>query len=74
MNKLLDEREKILILFDKYSSFLTKTQKQAIHLHLIEDLSLLEVSLIVATTRQSISDAILKGVKKLKNIDYKMNN
>lgn len=69
----LNDREEILKLFDKYSLFLTQNQRQAIHLHLIEDLSLLEVSFIVAATRQSISDAISKGIKKLKTIHLKMN-
>ncbi len=69
----LEERERILDLFDKYQNFLTQTQKQAIHLCYIEDLSLAEAANIVATTRSAIHDAINKGKKKLESIDKKMN-
>ncbi|TCG11403.1 sigma factor-like helix-turn-helix DNA-binding protein [Mycoplasma todarodis] len=72
MNKL-EEREYYLELFDKYSAFLTQTQKQAIQLCWIEDLSLAEASEVVATTRSAIHDAINKGKKKLDKINKKMN-
>ena len=72
MNKL-EEREYYLELFDKYSAFLTQTQKQAIQLCWIEDLSLAEASEVVATTRSAIHDAISKGKKKLDKINKKMN-
>ncbi|MCP4336318.1 MAG: hypothetical protein GY679_00510 [Mycoplasma sp.] len=68
----LEHREKILILFDKYKNFLTQTQKQAIQLYHIEDLTLSEVANIVATTRSAIHDAIKKGEKKLFNIEKKL--
>lgn len=73
MNKL-EERLKIIDLYEKYSSFLTQTQKQAIHLHYIEDLSFSEIGEIVATTRSAVNDAIKKGVKKLFDISIKMND
>ncbi len=68
----IEEREKILKLYDKYQNFLTQTQKQAIHLCYIEDLSLYEAAEIVATTRSAIHDAIKKGKKKLLDIEEKM--
>ncbi len=73
MNKL-EEREYYLDLFDKYNGFLTQTQKQAIQLCLIEDLSLSEAAEIVATTRSAIHDAINKAKNKLEKINKQMNN
>ncbi len=72
MNKI-DERELTMELFDQYKNFLTQTQKQAIQLCYIEDLSLAEAAEIVATTRSAIHDAISKGKKKMISINKKMN-
>ncbi|MBX4210144.1 MAG: hypothetical protein K4H23_03180 [Mollicutes bacterium PWAP] len=69
----LEEREKIIILFENYHNFLTQTQKQAIHLHLIEDISYREIADIMATSRQASYDAVQKGIAKLKKIFNNMN-
>lgn len=68
----LDKRDELLVLFEKYQNFLTQTQKQAMHLYLVEDLSLREVSDILAVSRQSVHDAIKKGEAKLQSIEEKM--
>lgn len=68
----LDKREEITELFDKYSNFLTQNQKQIIHLYIIEDLSLKEISEIMATTRQSVHDTIKKAEANLKKVSEKM--
>jgi len=68
----IDERDEIIDLFEKFKGFLTQTQKQAIQLYYFEDLSLAEISEIVATTRSAVHDAIKKGIKKLKEIDFKI--
>ncbi len=64
----LDKREELTELFDKYQKFLTKSQWQTLHLYLVEDLSLTEISAILATTRQAILDSIKKAENKLKKI------
>lgn len=70
----LAKREELTLLFEKYKNFLTQNQIQIIHLYLIEDLSLIEIAKILATTRQSIHDSIKKSEKKLILIKEKMSN
>lgn len=65
----LDEREKFVSLYETYQGLLTQTQKQVLHLLLIEDLSLGEIADILATTRQAVNDAVQKGKKKLLKIE-----
>jgi hypothetical protein len=65
MNKT-QEREEIIKAFLAYDFVLTQNQKQIMHLHYIEDLSMGEISEIVATTRSAVFDAIDKSRKKLK--------
>ena len=68
----LDKREELIGLFEKYHNLLTQNQKQILHLRLFEDLSLAEIAEILATTRQSVNDAISKGSKKLETINSKI--
>ena len=65
----LDEREKFVSLYETYQGLLTQTQKQVLHLLLIEDLSLGEIAEILVTTRQAVNDAVQKGKKKLLKIE-----
>ncbi|MGL5617769.1 MAG: sigma factor-like helix-turn-helix DNA-binding protein [Metamycoplasmataceae bacterium] len=60
------EREELIKTFLKYEFVLTQNQKQIMHLHYIEDLSITEIAEIVATTRSAVFDALDKGRKKLK--------
>ena len=68
----LDKKEELTELFEKYQNLLTQAQKQAMHLYLIEDLSLSEIGNILAVSRQSVHDAIKKGETKLISIDNKI--
>ena len=63
---LLIEREELIQAFEKFNHILTTNQKQIFHLYYLEDLSLSEISQIVATTRSSVYDTIKKALKKLK--------
>ncbi len=65
MNKSF-EREEIIKVFLKFNFLLTQNQKQIMHLYYIEDLTMREISEIVATTRSAVFDAIDKSRKKLK--------
>ena len=65
----LNEREELIIKFEKYKNLLTQTQRQAFHFHYIEDLSFAEIATIVATTRQAVNDAVRKTIKKLNKFD-----
>ncbi|MGL4252201.1 MAG: sigma factor-like helix-turn-helix DNA-binding protein [Metamycoplasmataceae bacterium] len=60
------EREELIKTFLKYDFVLTQNQKQIMHLYYIEDLSISEISEIVATTRSAVFDALDKARKKLK--------
>lgn len=64
----LEEREQLTILFEQYGKLLTQVQSQAMHLYLVEDLSLQEVADVLATSRQAVNDAIKKGKAKLLKI------
>ena len=68
----INERENIIQLFERYGAMLTQTQRQCFQLSLLEDLSLSEISEIVASTRSAVHDAIKKAIKKLKDIDKKI--
>ena len=63
---LLIEREELIQAFEKFNHILTTNQKQIFHLYYLEDLSLSEISQIVATTRSSVYDTLKKALKKLK--------
>lgn len=69
----LEEREEIILLLETYGNLLTQTQKQALHLHFVEDLSLAEIGAILAVSRQAVHDAINKAKKKLLSIQDKVN-
>lgn len=68
----LDNREDLILLFDKYNGFLTQGQKQTLHLYLVEDLTLAEIADILVTTRQSVFDSIKKSKIKLNKIKERM--
>lgn len=62
----IEEREKYVKAFSKYKHVLTTNQIQIFHLYYIEDLSLSEISNIVATTRSSVHDTLKKARNNLK--------
>ena len=61
----LDRRDELTELFEQYQNLLTQTQKQTMHLYLVEDLSFQEIADILAVSRQAVNDAIRKSEKKL---------
>lgn len=63
-----EERDELAQLFETYGALLTQTQKQALYLKLIEDLSLGEIAEELAVSRQAVNDAINKGKAKLLKI------
>ncbi|MCR8613347.1 MAG: hypothetical protein NC236_02590 [Mycoplasma sp.] len=71
--KSLEERNRVVELFDKYKGFLTQTQRQAIHLYFLEDLTMSEISEITASSRAAINDAIKKAIAKLEDTERKIN-
>lgn len=61
----IEEINKYGELLDKYSFVLSKTQEQIMKLYYYENLSIKEISEIVATTRSAVFDALKKGRLKL---------
>lgn len=66
--KNFEEREKWISLYEQYNFILTQNQKQIFHLYFIEDLSLSEISEIMATSRSAIHDSIKKSKEKFNKI------
>lgn len=52
-------------LFELYKGLLTAKQKEIFEMHLLYDLSLTEIAENFNTTRQNVSDTLLKTKKKL---------
>ncbi|WP_045433308.1 sigma factor-like helix-turn-helix DNA-binding protein [Metamycoplasma canadense] len=69
----IEEREKIIELYERYGNLLAQSQKQALHLHLIEDLSYAEIANELAMTRPGAYDAVKKAKQKLILLDKKIN-
>ncbi|CRH47024.1 hypothetical protein [Mycoplasmopsis arginini] len=69
----IEEREKIIELYEKYGQLLAQSQKQALHLHLIEDLSFAEIGSELAMSRAGAFDAVKKAKQKLILLDKKLN-
>ncbi|TPR54749.1 sigma factor-like helix-turn-helix DNA-binding protein [Metamycoplasma neophronis] len=69
----LEERNLIIKLYEKYGDLLAQSQKQALYLHLFEDLSYAEIGVELAMTRSGAFDAVKKAKAKLLTIDQKIN-
>lgn len=64
-NDDIQSREKLIKAYELYNHVLTVNQKQIFYLYYFEDLSLSEISSIVATTRSSVFDTLKKAKNKL---------
>ncbi|WP_027334233.1 sigma factor-like helix-turn-helix DNA-binding protein [Mycoplasma elephantis] len=69
----LNERTKLLELWDKYKNFLTEKQQLIFELYLINDLTYGEIGKELGTTRANAYDAIKKAKQKLLEINEKLN-
>jgi predicted DNA-binding protein YlxM (UPF0122 family) len=61
---LLDKVLKIGVLFDFYGALLTEKQRQCVEMHYLNDLSLAEIGLEFAVSRQAVHD-ILKRAEQI---------
>lgn len=68
----LEEREKLINLFEKYGNLLPQSQKQVFQLYFIEDISQVEIADIIATSRQAVNDALKKSTIKLLQLEKKL--
>ncbi|BDX52937.1 sigma factor-like helix-turn-helix DNA-binding protein [Metamycoplasma equirhinis] len=70
----INERTKIIELFEKYKDLLAQSQRQAMYLHYFEDLSFSEIANELAMTRSGAFDAVKKAKAKLIEINNKINH
>lgn len=70
--KNIEDRNQIILLIDIYGDLLTKKQKQILELYFFDDLSLVEISKINDSSRQSILYSIDKSIEQLKIFEDKM--
>lgn len=70
--EFIEERERLVSLFEKYGQLLPQSQKQVFQLFYIEDISQIEIAEIVATSRQAVNDALKKSVNKLLELEKKL--
>lgn len=61
---MLDKVLKIGVLFDFYGALLTEKQRQCVEMHYLSDLSLAEIALEFAVSRQAVHD-ILKRAEQI---------
>lgn len=70
--KDLENRNQIILLIDVYGELLTEKQKRILELYFFDDLSLVEISKINNSSRQSILYSINKSIDQLKIFEEKM--
>ncbi|UUD36882.1 Sigma-70, region 4 [Mycoplasmopsis californica] len=68
----IDDRTKLLELWDKYKNFLTDKQQEIFEMYLIDDLTYGEIGKVLGTTRANAYDAIKKAKQKLIEIENKL--
>lgn len=70
--KDLKNRNEIILLIDVYGELLTKKQKEILEMYFFDDLSLVEISKINNSSRQSILYSINKSIDQLESFEFKM--
>ena len=68
----MEKNVTISILLDIYGKLLTDKQQDVLDLYYNENLSLSEIAENVNITRQAVRDCIVKGEKKLFNLEEKL--
>lgn len=68
----MEKNVTVSILLDIYGKVLTEKQQDILDLYYNENLSLAEIAEEVGITRQAVHDCIMKGEKKLFNLEEKL--
>lgn len=69
---MLDKVLKIGVLFDFYGALLTDKQRQCIEMHYLNDLSLAEIALEFAVSRQAVHDILRRAEQILFEYEAKL--
>ena len=70
--KDLKNRNEIILLIDIYGDLLTEKQKSILEMYFFDDLSLVEISKINNSSRQSILYSINKSIDQLESFESKI--
>lgn len=70
--KKMEKNVTVSILLDIYGKVLTDKQQDVLDLYYNENLSLAEIAEEIGITRQAVHDCIVKGEKKLFNLEEKL--
>lgn len=70
--KDIKDRNELVLLIDIYGELLTQKQKNILELYFFDDLSLVEISKINNSSRQSILYSINISIEKIKNFEKKL--
>ena len=69
----VEDKVKLLKLFDLYGNLLSKGQQEIMSCYLNNDLTISEIAENLNVSRQAINDSITKGEKKLGSLEKKLN-
>lgn len=69
----VEDKVKLLKLFDLYGNLLSKGQQEIMSCYLNNDLTISEIAENINVSRQAINDSITKGEKKLDSLEKKLN-
>lgn len=59
----------LTLYYDLYGSQLTKRQQEIFQLYYNEDLSLSEIAALMSTSRQAVSDTLMRAKRKLQQLE-----
>lgn len=72
MAEVIEERLRLLDLFDLYGNLLTDKQQECIRMYLMEDFSLTEIGESLGISRQAVYDNIHRSEKALEEYETKL--
>ncbi len=69
---MLDQLNRINLLYDIYASLLTERQKETLHLYFSENYSLAEIAAEYNTSRQAVYDLIQRALLSMDKFEEKL--
>ncbi len=69
---MLDQLNRINLLYDIYGSLLTGRQQETLHFYFSENYSLAEIAAEYKTSRQAVYDLIQRALDSMENLEEKL--
>ncbi len=69
---MLDQLNRVNLLFDIYGSLLTERQQEALHFYFSENYSLAEIAAEYKISRQAVYDLIQRALESMENLEKKL--